>query len=165
MKKIIVILSVLIMSFGMTLSALDFTTVSELSNNDEMFMDMAVSAAKKSAASNNPAAGAVIIRSGAWRSTGTPDADKTAEEVAYIKSRLSNLAGASVYTVNEPITMVVNLLNSLGVDAIYFSNTRDEVVAAGVYPASAYNDDKLDKTVKQAPVIRLIFEDASMLLK
>ena len=165
MKKIFTLVIAAILGLGMNASALDITTVDKVEPTDEMFMDMAVTAAKKSIASNSPAAGAVIILNGAWRATGTPEGDKTAEEVAYSRSRLSKLANAKVYTIDEPTTAIVNFLNSLGVEAIYFANPREVVIAAGIYPASAYDDSALDTSVKQAPMYRLPFAEAEALLK
>ena len=165
MKKILSLLAIALVSFGVKVAAIDITTVDKVEPTDEMFMDMAVTAAKKSVASSGVPSGAVIILNGAWRATGTPEGAKTAEEVAVAKSRLNRLANANVYTVDEPTTAVVNMLNSLGVSAIYFTNPRDVVVAAGIYPASAYDDSALDTSVKQAPIYRLPYADAEALLK
>lgn len=164
MKKIITLL-LAVVAIAFTSNAVVITTVDKVKPTDEMFMDMAVTAAKKSAASMGVPSGAVIILNGAWRATGVPDAKQTAEEVAVSKSRLSKLNNATVFTVNEPTTAVINLLNSLGVDAIYFANPRDVVVAAGIYPASAYDDNAVDTSVKQAPVYHLPFAEAGTLLK
>lgn len=164
MKKIFAIMLVVIMSLGVKASAIEITKVDKVMPADEMFMDMAVTAAKKSIASKTGAAGAVIILNGAWRATGTPEGDKTAEEVAFSKSRLSKLNNATVYTINEPTTAVINFLNSLGVDAIYFANPRQVVIEAGIYPASAYDDSALDTSVKQAPVYWLPFDEAADLI-
>lgn len=166
MKKIVFAIVTAFLALGcLQTRAIDITKVDKIAPTDEIFMDMAVSAAKKSIASNTGPSGAVIILNGAWRATGTPEGGKSPEEVAYAKSRLSNLANATVYTVNEPTTDVINLLNSLGVTAVYFANPRDAVVAAGIYPASAYDDSRLNTAGKQAPVYLLAFPDASALLK
>lgn len=164
MKKILILLFVLTVSFA-SVRAIDITRVEKVQPTDEMFMDMAVTAAKKSVASNSVPSGAVIILNGAWRATGSPENGKTAEEVAVSKSRLAKLTNATVYTVNEPSTATVNMLNSLGVTAIYFAIPRDVVVAAGIYPASAYDDGALATDVKQAPMYLLPFAEAEALVK
>lgn len=165
MKKFVVLLIAALFGINSSLMAYEITIVDKVKPTDEMFMDMAVTAAKKSVASNTGASGAVIILNGAWRATGTPEGDKTAEKVAYEKSRLTNLKNAIVFTVNEPTTDTVNQLNKLGVEAIYFANPRDVVVAAGIYPAEAYDDAALDTSVNQAPVYRLAFPEAAALIK
>ena len=164
MKKLMTLLLAALVG-ACTVFATDITKVDKVKPTDEMFMDMAVAAAKKSVASKGAPSGAVIILNGAWRSTGTPEGGKTAEETAYAKSRLTKLNNATVFTVNEPTTEVINFLNTLGVDAIYFVNGRDVVVAAGVYPASAYDDSALDTSVKQAPIFCIPFPEAESLLK
>lgn len=166
MKKTFALLCALIVStLVCNICAFEITKVDKVQPTDELFMDMAVSAAKKSMASNTGPSGAVIILNGAWRATGTPEGGKTPEEAAFAKSRLSNLKNAVVYTVNEPTTATVNLLNELGVGAIYFTNPREAVVAVGIYPASAYDDSKLNTAGYQAPVYQLAFPEASLLLR
>lgn len=165
MKKIAALIVMTVICMGMNMHAIDINRVEKIKPTDEIFMDMAVSAAKKSISSKTGASGAVIILNGAWRATGTPEGDKTAEEVAFSKARLSNLTNAVVYTLNEPTTATINFLNSLGVTAIYFVNGRDAVVAAGIYPASAYDDEVLDTSVTMAPVYCIPFPDGSALLK
>lgn len=164
MKKLLTIILAVVLSTGFCSYALDVEKVTNVKQTDEMFMDMAVSAAKKSVASGGAPSGAVIILNGAWRSTGTPDGDKTAEESAVAKSRLTSLANAVIYTVNEPVTAVINLLEKMGANAIYFTNPRDAVIAAGVYPASDYNDNNLDSGA-QIPLYLLPYSDAEALLK
>lgn len=164
MKKLLTLFFVIVLGMGLKASAVDITKVDKVLPSDEMFMDMAVTAAKKSMASNTGASGAVIILNGAWRATGTPEGEKTAEEAAFAKSRLTKLNNAVVYTINEPITEVINFLNSLGVDAIYFANPRQVVIAAGIYPATAYDDSQVDSSVKQAPIYWLPFDEAADLI-
>lgn len=164
MKKILFILATLL-CLGATAKTVVITNVDKVQPTDEMFMDMAVTAAKKSAASNNVPSGAVIILNGAWRATGIPENGKTAEEVAVSKSRLTKLKNASVYTVNQPTSEVINMLSELGVDAIYFANGKEAVIAAGIYPASAYDEELINADIKQAPVMRLPLTDAAALLK
>ena len=164
MKKLLVFFLIAVIGLGIKAQAIEITKVDKVMPADEMFMDMAVTAAKKSVASQTGASGAVIILNGAWRATGTPEGDKTAEESAFAKSRLSKLDNAIVYTINEPVTAVVNFLNSLGVEAIYFANPRQVVIAAGIYPASAYDDEAIDTALRQAPLYWLPFDDAADLI-
>ena len=165
MKKLVLLLMVTLLTATSGVCGVEITRVDKVQPTDEMFMDMAVTAAKKSVASNNVASGAVIILNGAWRATGTPEGNNGAEDAAFSKSRLSNLRNAKVYTINEPPTAVINRLNALGVEAIYFANPREAVIAAGIYPASAYDDSALDASVKQAPVYLIPYDDAEALLK
>ena len=164
MKKIITI-AALILSVVFTASAVDITKVAKVKPTDEMFMDMAVTAANKSVASNNAPTGAVIILNGAWKATGIPETGKTAEQVAVEKSRLSSLRNATIFTVAEPTTEVINMLNSKGVDAIYFAIPRAKVIEKKVYPAEAYNDEEIDTDVKQAPLMQITFAEAEALYK
>ena len=164
MKKIFTLILSGLLALGMTIHAIDITKVDRVEPTDEMFMDMATTAARQSISSGGPASGAVIILNGAWRSTGTPGDGRTAEQNAYMRSRLDQLNQANIYTINEPTTEIVNFLNSLHVNAIYFVNGRDAVVAAGIYPASAYDDSKLDKSGYMAKMWQLTFPEAVELL-
>lgn len=155
-----------VISLGTTMFAeVKITKVDKAKPTDEIFMDMALSAAKKSVAANGQPSGAVIILNGAWKASGMPTAKTTPEEDAFSKARRSNLNNASVYTINEPTTETVNFLNSLGVESIYFVNGRDAVVAAGIYPASAYNDDEINPAYPAAPMICIPYADAAALIK
>lgn len=164
MKKIALILMAAIVAVG-TFAGVNITKVDKVAPTDEMFIDMAVTAAKKSKAETGVASGAVVILNGAWRSTGIPADGKTAEKVAFEKSRRQTLKNATVYTLNEPTTETYNMLNNLGVEAIYFVNPREAVVAAGIYPASAYNDEAIDTSISQAPMTCLPYADGEALLK
>lgn len=141
------------------------TKVDKIAPTDEVFMDMATTAAVKSKSANGLPCGAVIILNGAWRSTGNAHGDMTAEQDAAAKSRLSSLANATVYTVNEPTTEAYLDLCRLGADAIYFVNPRQVVIAKGIYPASAYDDSKIDAGVNAVPLKQMQYADAAALLK
>ena len=164
MKRILLIVMAMALTVG-AMAQVNITKVDRLSPTDEIFMDLAVTAAKKSVNENGAPCGAVIILNGAWRSTGIPSGDKTAEEVAYEKSRRDSLKGASIYTVNEPTTKAYNALCASGVDCIYFVNPRDVVVAAGIYPASAYDDSKVTPGATPVPMKCIPFADASALIQ
>lgn len=165
MKKIFIVALFALVTIGSTVfGQLNISKIDKISSSDEMFIDMAVLAAKKSVADGGTPNGAVVIVSGTWKSTGVPADDKTAEIVAFEKSRKPSLEHATIYTVNEPTTATLNLLNKAGVESIYFVNPRNQVVAAGIYPASAYDDTKLDSSVKTAPLILLPYPDGQALL-
>ena len=166
MKKFVLMMFVALFSMSANLFAgIPITKVDKIRPTDEVFMDMAVAAAKKSVANRQQPGGAVIILNGAWKATGMPSADKTPEVDAFEKARRGDLVNASVYTINEPTTETINFLNSLGVQAIYFCNDRDAVVAAGVYPSSAYDDAKLNQSDEMAPMTLIVYPDAQALLK
>lgn len=164
MKKFLAII-LAIVGIGYAVNAYDITKVDKVKPTDSMFMDMAVTAANKSVASKTGPTGAVIILNNAWRSTGIPTAGKTAEQVAVEKSRLNSLANAIIFTVAEPTTEDINMLNAKGVEKIYFAIPRDKVIAKKVYPAEAYNDEALDTSVKQAPIMQIEFAEAEALYK
>lgn len=164
MKKILAI-ALAIFSIAFATNAYEITKVDKVKPTDEMFMDMAVTAANKSVASKTGPTGAVIILNGAWKATGIPTATQKAEAVAVEKSRLSSLRNAVVFTVAEPTTEMINLLNSMGVDKIYFAVPRAKVIEKNVYPAEAYNDEEIDVTLKQAPLLQLNFAEADALYK
>lgn len=164
MKKLFTFLATALAA-TMVWAGVNITLVDKVAPTDEIFMDMAVTAAKRAQSENGgKPIGAVVILNGAWRSTGLPAGDKTAEEVAFEKSRRQTLHNATVYTVHEPTTRAYNALNAAGAEAIYFVNDRDEAVAAGIYPASAYNDALIDTTVAQVKLIRIPYDDAAALL-
>jgi hypothetical protein len=48
---------------------------------------------------------------------------------------------------------------------VYFVNARKDVVARGIYPASAYDDSKIDTTLTQVKMIQLKYADAADILK
>lgn len=151
---------------GTALAGVPITKVDKVEPTHEMFMDMATTAARKSIAENGLPCGAVVILNGAWRSTGTAaEGGSSAEENAIAKSRRQNLANATIYTVNEPTTAAYNTICRYGVDAVYFVNSRADVVARGIYPASAYDDSKIDSTLTLVPMKQISYADAANLLK
>lgn len=141
------------------------TKVDKIAPTDEVYMDMATTAARQAKNNGGMPCGAVIILNGAWRSSGNATANVTAEQAAINKSRLSNLANATIYTVNEPTTEAYNDICRFGADAVFFVNPREVVIAKGIYPASAYDDTKIDSTLTQVPLKQMPYADASALLK
>jgi tRNA(Arg) A34 adenosine deaminase TadA len=167
MKKLVFIAARLVAVLcGTALAGVPITKVDKVEPTDEMFMDMATTAARKSVADGGLPCGAVVILNGAWRSTGTAaEGGTSAEENAIAKSRRQSLHNASIYTVNEPTTAAYNTICRYGVDAVYFVNARKDVVARGIYPASAYDDSKIDTTLTQVKMIQLKYADAADILK
>lgn len=140
------------------------TKVDKIAPTDMVYMDMAVEAAKTNVKQGGTPFGAVIILNGAFRSSGRANAEGTAEANAYAKSRLTSLKNAKVYTVNEPTTASYILLSRLGVDEIYFVNSRDAVIKAGYASAEDYTD-AFPEGLTPAPLKSLEFPDATNLLK
>lgn len=166
MKKIIALIALVAMfAVNSANAGVPITKVDKVAPTDEIFMDMAVTAAKKAVKEGQAPCGAVIILNGAWRSTGTPGATATAEENAISKSRRQTMSNSTLYTIVEPTTEVYNTICKLGADAIYFVVGRDEAVAKGIYPASAYDDSKVDSSVPAVPMSQLPYADAETLVK
>lgn len=164
MKKIILTLIMAVLALGVN-AGVEITKVDKVSPTDEMFLDMAVTAARKSKSSGQKPLGAVIILNGAWRSTGLPAAGATPEQAAYEKSRRTTLNNATVYTLAEPTTEAYNLLCRLGADGVVFVIDRAGAVAAGLYPADAYDDSKIDATLAPVPMKQMPYADADALIK
>lgn len=137
MKKIFSILAA--MAVGICASAqVNISKVDKISPNDEVFMDMAVSAAQNAVASGQKPNGAVLILNGAWKATGLPGAENAPEAAAIAKTGRATMPGAVIYTVNQPTPSAINAMNEAGIEAVYFVNTSDAAVAGGVYSASDY---------------------------
>lgn len=164
MKKFIMLMAAAVTVAATAFAGVKITKYDRVEPTDEMFMDMAVMKAQKAVREGGKPCGAVIILNGAWRADGEAKGGKTAEIVAFESSRLSDLQNANVYTVNEPTTETYNALVEAKVNAIYFSNPREAVIAAGIYPASAYDDSKA-VTDASVPMNQLPYDDAQALLK
>lgn len=166
MKKIFVLAVILaVAALGAVHAGIPISQVDKAEPSNELFMDMACTAAAAELNNGGKPCGTVIILNGAWKSAGTATATQTAEQVALEKSGKTNLENAIVYTVNEPTTEAYNEICRYAPDAVYFVNPRDAVVAAGVYPASAYDDSKVNPEYKPVPMYRMDYEDAEDLLK
>ncbi len=164
MKKILTFVAAAAVS-AFAFAQVDITKVDKVAPSDEIFMDMAVTAAQQAVASGLQPGGAVVILNGAWKATGTPSETATPEENAITKSRRTNLAGASIYTVNQPTTAALNAIMRAGADVVFFVNPAPDAVAAGVYPAEAYDPAGLDATLTPVPVMQLEYAPAKNLLK
>lgn len=132
---------------------------------DNIFMEMATTAAAKSVVQKGKPCGAVVILNNAFKGTGIADATKTAEENAITTSRLGVPSGAVIYTVCEPTAAGYNAICRSGAKAVYFVVPRETVIGKGIYPASAYDDGAYDATLKQVPLRRIDYADAAALIK
>lgn len=164
MKKILIILSFIALICYNTNAGVPITRVDKIAPTDEVFMDMAVTAAKKAVSSGQAPCGAVIILNGAWRATGIPSAPSTAEQTAIAKSRLQSLENATIYTTVEPTTEAYMDLCRLGANAVYFVVDRDSAIKAGIYPADAYDDTKIPADFKTTPLNQMPYNEATELV-
>ena len=164
MKKIFfTFITLVAMVAGTAIAGLPITKVDRVNPTDEIFIDMALSAAKSNVEQGGLPCGAVVILNGALRSSGKATA--TAEENAIVSSRKKKLNMATIFTINEPTTEAYNAICSSGADAVVFVNSREDVIAKGVYPAEAYNDALIDSTLTKVPMHQMDFRDASTFLK
>ena len=147
------------------LAQVSISKVDRVQPNDEIFMDMAVTAANRAKAAGQKATGAVVILNGAWKATGTPEGGVTPEENAIVKTRRTSLPGAAVYTVNQPTTAAMNAMMRTDVEVVYFVNPSAAAVEAGIYPAEAYDPSGLDTTLTPVPLKQLPYPPAQQLLK
>ena len=70
MKKILTLIAAVAIG-AIAFAQVNITKVDKVAPTDEIFMDMAVTAAQQAIASGQKAAGAVVILNGAWKATGT----------------------------------------------------------------------------------------------
>lgn len=164
MKKIILFFAILATSVS-SFAQVNITKVDKVKPNDEIFMEMAVTAAQKAKADGLKPGGAVVILNGAWRSTGLPMDGMTPEENAISKSRRSNLNNASIYTINQPTSAALNAIMASGADAIYFVNSAEDVIAAGIYTEEDYDASALDSNLTPTPTFQIIYAPASDIIK
>lgn len=166
MKKVMFLAIAMVALFSGTLMAgILISKDDKVSINDEIWMDMAVDVAKDNVKSGGKPCGAVIVFNGALKSVGEATEKATSVEVAIITSRLTSLENAVIYTINEPTAEAYNAICRSGADAVYFVNPKDKVIAAGVYPAEAYDESKFDASLPQVPATQMDYEDAADLLK
>lgn len=140
------------------------TKVDRIAPTDQIYMDMATEAAKEAKKAGEKADGAVVILNNAFHSSGKPSGNTSAAQNAIGKARVTSLENAKIYTVNEPTTETLNAMSRRKAQAVYFVNSREDVVKAGIYPAEAYDDSKIDTTVTQVPMHRMAYEAASELI-
>lgn len=164
MKKIFSALFVLTLSLS-SFAQVNITKVDKVQPTDEIFMEMAVTAAQKAKADGLKPAGAVVILNGAWKGTGLPAEGTTPEENAIARSGRTKLNGAKIYTVEQPTTAALNAIMAAGVDAVYFAVPSQQAVAAGIYTDADYDEANLNGELKPVPVYHLIYAPATDLLK
>ena len=154
------------MAIAITICAnaqVNISKVDKVTPNDEVFMDMAVSAAQNAVASGQKANGAVLVHNGAWKATGLPGANNSPETEAIAKTGRTTMPGAVIFTVNQPTPAAINAMNAAGIQAVYFVNTADAATAAGIYKASDYSGIvNPDATIA---VMQMTYAPASALLK
>jgi len=136
------------------------TKVDKISPTDEVYMDMAVTAASTARDQGLKPCGAVVILNGAWRSTGTPTDGTTAEQAAIAKSRRKSLSGAVIYTVNQPTAAAMEAIAGSGADAVYFVNPAADVVAAGIYTEADYAPADGTEAAESVPVMQMDYAPA-----
>lgn len=164
MRKFLTIMTVAILAIAAA-AQVTITKVDKVNPTDDMFIDMAVTAAETAVEQGKKPCGAVVILNGAWRSTGMADDNTTAEESAIARSRRTSLRSASIYTVNQPTTEALNAIARSGAEAVYFVNPAADVIAAGIYPAEAFDAAALDTTLTPVPVIQLDYPAAHKFVK
>lgn len=164
MKKILTAIAVMALSIS-SFAQVNITKVDKVQPNDEIFMEMAVTAAQKAVADGQKPGGAVVILNGAWRATGLPGAGTTPEENAISKSRTTKLSGAKIYTINQPTTAALNAIMAAGVDAVYFVNAANEVVAAGIFTNEDYSPEALDQSLTPVATYQMNYAPAVDLIK
>ena len=164
MKKFLLSIALMAVSAA-AFAQVNITKVDKVKPTDEIFMEMAVTAAQKAVADGLKPAGAVVILNGAWRSTGLPSEGTTPEENAIAKSRRNKLNGASIYTVNQPTTAALNAIMESGADAVYFVNSSDAVIVAGIYTDADYDPAGINSELTPVEVIQLDYAPAKALLK
>ena len=153
MKKILT--SALLLTASVTPSVfaqIPVSRVEQYTPTDMVFLDMATDAAKENKSRGQNPSGAVIVINGEFRSSGRATGSVSAEEIAFKKSRLSSLKGATIYTVNEPTTAVYKFL-------------CDNNIGAGLATAADYNDASLPADMTKVPMFQIEFPDAGLLLK
>lgn len=162
MKKIFAIIAAAAISLGAA-AQVQISKVEKVTPNDEIFMDMAVSAAQNAVASGQKANGAVLVLNGAWKATGLPGASNSPETDAIAKTKRATVPGAIIFTVNQPTPKAINAMADAGVEAVYFVNSADAAVAAGIYKKSDYDGSiKPDAIIA---VMQMTYPAASNLLK
>lgn len=125
-----------------TVSATAGVTVdraAKLADGQQVYIDMAVSAAKTSVAEGSMPTGAVVILGGAWRGTGTAMDGRGAEATAIAKARTKTLGNAALYTMIQPTSAAcIDIANS-GIQQVFFIIPADQAVKAGIYRQADYD--------------------------
>jgi len=136
------------------------TLVEKISPVDMVFMDMATEAAKASIANNGAPQGVVLILNNTFKSSGS-GTDAVLE--ACKKTGLPVLDGVTVYSVNQPSVKDILYMSQLGVKTIFFVNSKDKVINAGILPESAYDEGTIPPSTKIAELKSIEYPDAQVL--
>ena len=166
MKKVFfAVVAMAIFVTGTMMASVEISKREKVSPVDEIWMDMAVTVAKVNVEEGGVPCGSVVVLNGRLQSSGQATEKATSVETAIAMSKMKTLRNAKIYTVNEPTIEAYNAACKAKVDAIYFVNPKEKVIAAGVQPVEAYDESKIDSTLTAIPVIQMDYEDAAMLLK
>ena len=166
MKKVIfAVMSMTIFVTSTMMASVEISKREKASPVDEIWMDMAVTVAKVNVEEGGIPCGSVVVLNGRLQSSGQATEKATSVETSIAMSKMKTLRNAKIYTVNEPTIEAYNAACKAKVDAIYFVNTKDKVIAAGIQPAGAYDESKIDSALIAIPIIQMDYEDAAELLK
>lgn len=165
MKKVFLILTILSIFTTSLFAGINISKDDKISPIDAIWMDMAVGIARDNVNEGGIPCGSVIVFNGALKSVGTATEKATSIETAIATSKLATLENAVIYTVNEPTSEAYNAICRAGADAVYFVNSKKDVIDAKIQSANAYDETKLDTTLRQVTVIKMEFPDAAELLK
>lgn len=166
MKKVMFLLVAVVTLVSNTMfAAVPISKNDKITPVDEIWMDMAVTVATVNVEEGGIPCGSVVVFNGKLQSSGQATEKATSIETAIATSKLRTLENAVIYTVNEPTAEAYNAVCKAKADAVYFVNPKEKVIAAGVQPAEAYDESKLDATLVQVPVKQMDYEDAAALLK
>ncbi|MBR5899670.1 MAG: hypothetical protein IKZ14_09430 [Muribaculaceae bacterium] len=165
MKKITLFIVAMVAFVGTMVAALPITKVDRVNPTDEIFMEMAIDQAKESVAEGGLPCGASVVMSNRMLGVGQATDKATAEETAIAMSRKKKLSFATVYTVNEPTAEAYNAICRAGAEMVVFVNSREDVIAKGVYPAEAYEEALVDSALTKVPMTQLDNASAAAVLK
>lgn len=165
MKKVFLILTILSIFTTSLFAGINISKDDKISPIDAIWMDMAVGIARDNVNEGGIPCGSVIVFNGALKSVGTATEKATSIETAIATSKLATLENAVIYTVNEPTSEAYNAICRAGADAVYFVNSKKDVIDAKIQSAKAYDESKLDSSLRQVTVIKMGFPDAAELLK
>lgn len=163
MKKVILITILSIFATSL-FAGINISKDDKFSPIDAIWMDMAVGVARDNVNEGGIPCGSVVVFNGALKSVGTATEKATSIETAIATSKLATLENAVIYTVNEPTSEAYNAICRAGADAVYFVNSKKDVIDAKVQSADAYDESKLDTTLRQVTVIKMDYPDATELL-
>lgn len=166
MKKVLfLIVAMVTLTTSSLMAGIPISKDYKVTIHDELWMDMAVTVAKDGVKEGGIPCGTVIVLNGALKCVGEPTNKATSVETAIAMSRMASLENAVIYTINEPTIEAYNMICRFGADAVYFVNSKEKVIAAGVQPAEAYDESNLDASLTQVPMKQIEYEDAAALLK